>query len=223
MQNPPKTARVIIVGLILIALMGGLIYWQVTGGDISNPLGNFWRIVRTGMPAYSSTPQQGRTILIVNSSESWCELRNGFIMPLAQWVILIAILAISLLYKIIGPDKLEKPRSGAKVERYTQADRFLHWSTAMLFIVMAVTGLSLLLGRLFLIPAFGLWIDSVFLQAAKVLHNYCGPLLLIGIILEVIFWVKFNIPRKIDIEWVKKVSILRQSRRLYDCWPLKGA
>jgi formate dehydrogenase subunit gamma len=71
---------------------------------------------------------------------------------------------------------------------------------------MGVTGLSLLLGRLFLIPVFGLWADSAWLTACKVLHNYCGPFLLLGILLEVIFWVKFNIPAKVDLEWVKKVT-----------------
>ena len=191
--------------LLLIAA-GGFLYWQVTGGDVSNPRANFWRVVRDGLPAYSSTPQQGHTVLIGNSNENWREVRNGFIMPLAQWIILIVLLAIGLLYKIAGPDRLEKSRSGIKVERYAKADRILHWYTAVLFITMAVTGFSLILGRLFLIPVIGLQANSVWLELSKVLHNYCGPLLLIGIMFEVILWMKFNIPQKVDLEWVKKMT-----------------
>jgi len=92
------------------------------------------------------------------------------------------------------------------VERYRLPDRLLHWYTAVLFIFMSLTGLSLLLGRIFLIPFFGLRVDSVYLEACKIVHNYCGPLFLIGIILEVISWMKFNIPQKIDLEWIRKVT-----------------
>lgn len=205
MQNPKKNSR-LIVGIILIALLSGFISWQVTGADLTNPRSNFWRVVRGGDPAYSSTPQQGHTVLIVNSGENWREIRNGFVMPFSQWVLLLALAGIGVMYKFAGPDKLEKPRSGIRIERYGRPDRILHWYTAVLFIIMGVTGLSILLGRIFLIPVFGLWADSVWLTAAKLLHNYCGPLLLIGIVLEAIIWVKFNIPEKVDLEWIKKVT-----------------
>jgi formate dehydrogenase subunit gamma len=205
-QNPKRTARMTFVSVTLTALLGALLYWQVTGADITNPRGNFWRVVREGITSYSSTPQQGHTVLIVNSGENWREIRNGFVMPFSQWVLVLALVGIGLMYKISGPDKLEKPRSGIKIERYARPDRILHWYTAVLFLTMGLTGLSLLLGRIFFIPVVGLAADSLWLTAAKVLHNYCGPLLLIGIALEVVMWVKFNIPRKVDLEWVRKVT-----------------
>ena len=87
---------------------------------------------------------------------------------------------MGLFYLFVGQDKLEKPRSGVMIERYTFGERLLHWYTAVLFITMALTGLSILLGRVALIPIFGHAVVSGYLQAAKVLHNYCGPLLLVG-------------------------------------------
>ena len=57
-----------------------------------------------------------------------------------------------------------------------------------------------------LIPIFGHWLFSGYLQAAKILHNFCGPLLLVGIILEFIIWVRYNIPRKIDLQWFKNMG-----------------
>ncbi|MGV8057245.1 MAG: formate dehydrogenase subunit gamma [Smithellaceae bacterium] len=204
MQTIPKKIRILIWLAIFASLTVGLIYLQAAG--VMNPRGNFWRVVREGIAAYSSTPQQGHTILIVNGGENWREIRNSFVMPLSQWILIGVLVAIGLMYKIIGPEKLEKVRSGIKVERYRLPDRVLHWYTAGLFILMALTGLSLLLGRIFLIPVFGLGADSTYLQFCKVVHNYCGPLLLIGIVLEVVRWVKFNIPEKVDLEWIKKVT-----------------
>ena len=40
-----------------------------------------------------------------------------------------------LFYLFVGKDKLEKPRSGIKIERYTLGERILHWYTALLFVV----------------------------------------------------------------------------------------
>lgn len=197
---------VLVAAVLLLSVWGGMMYYQAVGDDISNPRANFWRVVRQGVPAYTSTPAQGHTVLIQNSGENWRGIRNGFVMPFSQWIIILTLVAIGLMYKIVGPDKLEKPRSGNRIERYTRPDRILHWYTAILFIVMAITGLSILLGRLLFIPVFGLTINSLWLSAAKVLHNYCGPLLLVGIALEFVFWVKFNIPRKVDLEWIKKVT-----------------
>jgi formate dehydrogenase subunit gamma len=205
-QNPRITARTIIVSIILIALAGAFFYSQVIGADSANPRGNFWRVVREGVPAYSSTPQQGHTKLIVNSGENWREIRNGLVVRFSPWIIVAALAGMIMFYLIVGQDKLEKPRSGVKIERYTFSERMLHWYTALLFIIMAVTGLSLLLGRITLIPLFGHWADSAFLQAAKVLHNYCGPLLLVGILLEFVIWVRYNIPRKIDLAWFKNMG-----------------
>jgi formate dehydrogenase subunit gamma len=100
-----------------------------------------------------------------------------------------------------------KTRSpGVKIERFTLGERVLHWYTALLFTTMAVTGLSLLLGRVALIPIFGHPLVSGYLQTTKMLHNYCGPLLLVGILLESLIWVRYNIPKKMDLQWFKNMG-----------------
>ena len=99
------------LGMLLLFLVSWMIYWQADGADISNPRANFWRVVREGVPAYTSTPQQGHTVLIQNGGENWRELRDGLLMRFSQWIPGLALAAIALLYLLLGPDKLEKPRS----------------------------------------------------------------------------------------------------------------
>ena len=200
-----RTVSLLVLGTLLL-LLSGIFYWQAIGADVSNPRANLWRAVREGFPGFTKVSTAGHKILIVNSGENWREFRNSFLMPFAQWIIAVALVVMGLFYMRVGPDKLEKPRSGVKIERYHPWERILHWYTAVLFVIMAITGLSLLLGRIALIPLFGHWADSAYLQASKVLHNYCGPLLLIGIILEFIFWVRYNIPKKMDLNWFKSMG-----------------
>ena len=138
--------------------------------------------MRHGIPGFTTVSSEGHKVLIQNSGENWREVRNLIVMRGSQWVLAVALVAMGLFYAFVGKDRLEKPRSGVKIERFTLGERVLHWYTALIFTIMAITGLSLLLGRLALIPIFGHWAVSGYLEAAKVLHNYCGPLLLIGIL-----------------------------------------
>jgi formate dehydrogenase subunit gamma len=205
-QTVKRTVRLVVLGTLFVFLMSGILYWQAIGADLNNPRANFWRVVRDGFPGFTKVTTAGHKILIINSGEIWREFRNGFLVPFSQWIIAIALVVMGVFYWRVGPDKLEKPRSGVKIERYHPWERVLHWYTAVIFVIMAITGFSLLLGRIVLIPILGHWADSAYLQASKVLHNYCGPLLLIGIFLEVIFWVRYNIPRKTDLDWFKSMG-----------------
>jgi len=202
----PLSIRRLVIIAVILSLAGGMMYLQVIGSDLTNPRANFWRVVRDGVPAYTSTPGEGHTVLIQNSGENWREIRNGIIVRISPWIIVLALMGMAAFYLLVGPEKLEKPRTGIKIIRFTLFERIVHWFTAGLFIIMAVTGLSLLLGRYLFIPLFGHGLTAGYMQAAKVLHNYCGPLLLVGFLVEFVLWVRFNIPKKYDLQWFKSMG-----------------
>ena len=201
-----RRIRLLALGALLLCLAGGVCYWQAVGAGEENPRGNFWRVVRQGNPGFTTVTTQGHKVLIQNAGENWREIRNGFLMRGSQWVLGLALIGMGLFYFFVGTDRLEKPRSGVRIERFTLGERVLHWTTAVLFITMAVTGLSLLLGRLALIPLFGHRAVSGYLQVVKGLHNYCGPLLLVAILLVFLLWVRHNIPKKADLQWFKNMG-----------------
>jgi len=178
---------------------------QAAANQETNPRANFWRAVRKGDAGYTSESGPYTTnVLIQNGGENWRQLRNGPVASIAPWWLAIMLFVIGAFHILVGRSKIREARSGNTVVRWSLSDRVLHWYTATLFIVLAITGLSLLFGRAALIPIFGVAGFSVYADFAKDLHNYLGPFFIVGVLLEIIAWIKYNIPGKVDWEWIRQ-------------------
>jgi len=204
--SPHLSTRRLRVALVvlLVFLLGG--FFMVFAQLENNPRANFWRAVREGVPGYTSVDSEAHKVLIQNSGQNWRQIRNGPMANIAPWVLAAVLAVLGLFYVTAGTDRLEEPRAGVKIKRFTLAERMLHWITAILFILMAITGLSMLFGRAVLIPVLGYSPFSSYLQVSKLVHNYCGPLFLAGILVEIVVWIKDNIPRKLDFIWFKNLG-----------------
>lgn len=174
-----------------------------SGEDGANPRANFWREVRQGVTGTTTAQGPEKGVLIQNGGENWRRIRNGLVAGIGPWVLAVVFLMIVLFYLIKGQDKLEEPPSGEMLQRWSAAERTLHWITAILFILMALTGFSMLFGRAVLIPVFGHPVFSGYLAVAMKIHNYSGPLFLVLIVIETITWFRHNIPKRIDLVWFK--------------------
>ena len=114
------------------------------------------------------------------------------------------IVALGAAYLIMGRLRISKGRSGQKVRRFNSFERFSHWVTAVSFVALALTGLNITFGKLVLLPMIGPEAFSSLSQAAKYVHNFVSAAFVIGLVLIVALWIKDNIPRKVDIDWVKQ-------------------
>jgi formate dehydrogenase subunit gamma len=168
-----------------------------------NPRANFWRAVREGEAGTTTSASEGHKVLIQNGGQNWRQIRNGLMAGIAPWLLAVVVFAIGVFFVIVGKDRLEEPRSGVTIPRFSLFVRILHWSTAALFILLALTGLSMLFGRAVLIPVFGLGAFAAYMQTGLLVHNFSGPLFFAGILLEAIAWAKDNIPKKMDLVWFK--------------------
>lgn len=198
----------ILVGT-LVAPLGGYVYVAYAQEEESaawqNPRGESWRDARQGNEGYTSASGPYVTNnLIQNGGENWRNLRNGPVASYMAWLMAVALLAIGAFYLLVGRNRLDEPRSGRKVLRWRGWERTLHWFTAISFILMAITGLSLLYGRAVLIPLLGHTGFAAWAEFAKVLHNLLGPLFTVAVLLLIISFIKDNIPNRTDIEWFKK-------------------
>lgn len=206
----------ILVGSMALPLTGYL-YVAVTEAQADeqaevnhpgeNPRANYWRAVRQGVEGYTAASGPYTTdSLIINTGEIWREARNGPIATFAPWVLAAVLLAIALFYLVFGSKKLSHPPSGRMMLRWTAGERLLHWYTAILFIILAITGLSMLFGRAALVPVLGLKGFSVWAEISMTLHNYLGPLFMVGIIIEVVIWFRYNTFKSYDMKWFKQAG-----------------
>jgi len=174
------------------------------GADDQNVRANFWRAVREGDSGYSAVKGPEANVLIQNGGENWRALRNGPMRTYATWLMAGTLLVIALFFLVRGRIRISSGKSGETVPRWNAFERALHWYTAILFLVLLVTGLSLLFGRALLIPVIGKDAFAAYAGLAKDLHNYLGPFFAAGLVLELLIWVRHNIPNATDMAWFAK-------------------
>lgn len=178
---------------------------ESVANEQTNPRANFWRAVRDQNAGYTAASGPYTTnVLIQNGGQNWRHVRNGAVASILPWVLALVVLAMGAYHVLHGRNELERRPSGRVVPRWTLAERVLHWYTATLFIILAITGLSLLFGRGVLIPVIGLRANSAWAIFSMGLHNYLGPFFLVGMLLEIVVWFKYNLLRSYDWDWLRK-------------------
>ena len=149
-------------------------------------------------------PNERARVLEQPAGRQWDHFHEVTLHWLGAIVILGMIAALGAAYLIIGRLRISKGRSGVKVSRFNSFERFSHWLTAVSFVVLGLTGLNITFGKLVLLPMIGPEAFSSLAQAAKYVHNFVSPAFVIGLALIVALWIRDNIPRKVDIDWVKQ-------------------
>lgn len=169
-----------------------------------NPRANYWRAVKGGVPGYSAVQGPESGVLITAGGPEWLQTREGTLGKYLPWGI-VGMAVILLLYHLIhGRNKLDHQPSGRKVKRWNWLDRLVHWTTAISFIALAITGLSMLIGKTLLIPLLGKAGFSMWAQASITVHNVLGPVFSVGIVLMIVMWVWHNFPNATDVAWFKQ-------------------
>jgi formate dehydrogenase subunit gamma len=120
-------------------------------------------------------------------------------------MVLGVIAALAAYQLIIGGSKLEH-RTGRMILRWTMVDRVLHWYVAVTFIVLAITGLSLLWGRHVLIPVLGKEGFAAWAGVAKPIHDYLALPFIAGLVVILLKFFKQSLPAKYDLQWLKQVG-----------------
>jgi formate dehydrogenase subunit gamma len=94
--------------------------------------------------------------------------------------------------------------SGRLIERFNSAERMVHWTMALSFVALAVSGIILLFGKHILMPLFGASMFSWTAQAMKAVHNFIGPLFIFSLVAFFFLYVRDNIFKSYDFAWLSK-------------------
>jgi len=170
-----------------------------------NPRAETWRAVRGGVEGYSAVSGQETGVLIQNGGQNWRELRSGPIMFYGGSLIIAVILAILAKHIVAGKDKLES-RTGRTITRWSMFERVMHWYVAISFIILSITGLSLIFGRSLLIPLMGKEGFAAWAGLAKPIHDYLALPFAAGLVLLMLMWIGKNVPKSYDFQWLKSLG-----------------
>jgi formate dehydrogenase subunit gamma len=176
-----------------------------------------WRAVReSGQNAGTTTlpgAEQGVLIQslvqypgsrVATAGEAWRQVRNRWIIPYGGSLFLIVALAIAMFYWRKGPLGGHLPDTGRVIERFTYFERATHWSVAISFVVLALSGLVMAFGKFFLLPVLGATLFGWLSYALKTLHNFAGPLFAVAMVVFIVTYIKDNIPGANDLAWLAK-------------------
>jgi formate dehydrogenase subunit gamma len=174
------------------------------------PLNNapVWREVRKGENAYQTSQVRGieSTVLVQSQGDTWRRIRNGPITVYGGWLIVIVAAAIALFYWRKGAIHLHGKPTGRMIERFSPWDRIIHWSAAISFVILAVSGIVMLFGKYILLPMFGYRLFSWLAILSKTLHNFVGPLFALCVVLLFATFVRDNLPKLYDFNWFAKLG-----------------
>jgi formate dehydrogenase subunit gamma len=149
-----------------------------------------------------SIPDANSSGLIKPGNKGWASTHTGTVRILSIAAIVGAVVVLLAFYLIRGRIRVDGGMSGIRILRFSAFERFAHWLMAGSFIVLALTGLNLVLGRIIILPWLGEGAFSTLTTWGKISHNYVGWAFMLGLILSFLVWVAHNIPDKLDARWL---------------------
>lgn len=174
---------------------------------VKNPATDLWRAVRQRNADISGVSQvKGPTsdTLIDVSGQEWRDFRRSKLIPYSAYALGGVLLVIALFRLIRGKIKIKEGRSGKKLHRFTGFQRFVHWSVAILFIVLGLTGVILTLGRFGLLPLIGKETFGTLAVLGRTVHNYLGPVFSVMLVIMLFTFIKGNFGNWTDLKWFAK-------------------
>lgn len=198
----------LLIGMTLILpLIPYAVAYVQEGGAVRNPGTELWRNVRQRDQAVVGQTQATNVdagTLINRAGEDWRRFRMEKLVPWGAMLLGGILGVIVLFYLIRGSVRLPGGRSGKRILRFTLNERIVHWFTAVMFWILALSGLITLYGRYVLIPLLGPEGFSVTASASLMAHNTLGPIFLVAILALFVTFVKNNFFSRIDWQWLAK-------------------
>ena len=179
----------------------------------------FWRGVHESgsKPGISNLPGAEKGVLVqpfvqypgsrvTNAGEAWRQVRNQWIVPYGGALVVIALLALLLFYLAKGPLGHATNTGARRIERFTHFERAAHWSNAIAFSVLAISGIVMAFGKFFLMPVMGHVLFGWLTYVLKTAHNFFGPLFVVSLLIVIVTFVRDELPQRGDLTWLARLG-----------------
>src|SRR5262245_22521243 len=166
------------------------------------PLNNapVWKEVRSGLPQITTVQGQETNVLIQPSGQTWRAVRVPIVLY-GGLLFALSIVGLAVFYAARGKMTVERGPDNRVIERFKPMDRYAHWLLAITWVILAITGLVLSLGKSVLLPLIGFTLFSWLAAFSKNLHNFVGPILIIAIPWLFIRFIRDNGIGMEDFRW----------------------
>jgi formate dehydrogenase subunit gamma len=158
------------------------------------------------MSQYASLPGRDTNILIQVTGREWRAFHNGPLTQYAGWLIALVFATIMAFYLWKGPVRLQRPPTGRTIERFSRVERTSHWTMAICFVALAVSGTAILWGKYLILPWLGYSGYSWLMIILKTLHNFVGPLFIVSLAISFLLFVRDNFWRSYDFKWLVRLG-----------------
>jgi formate dehydrogenase subunit gamma len=118
-------------------------------------------------------------------------------------IIALALLGLFGYYAWRGPIGLHGKPTGRLIQRFSDLDRAVHWTIAISFVLLALSGLIITFGKYVLLPVFGYTLFSWLAILAKNLHNFVAPVFFVSLPVFIVLFIRDNLPKMYDFQWIK--------------------
>ena len=175
----------------------------------------FWRAVRESgaEKGISNLPGAEKGVLIqsftqypgaryATAGQAWRQVRNEWLIPYGGALLLITVLAIALFFFAKGSIGGHERDTGRMIERFTYFERAAHWSNAIAFCILAISGLVMAFGKFVLLPVIGYTLFGWLTYTLKTAHNFAGPVFAVSLVVVFVTFVRDNVPSREDITWL---------------------
>ena len=151
-----------------------------------------------------SIPDVMASSLIQPAGRDWRDFHRSKL-PMIGGVVILGMLALLAIFLMVrGRIRVDHGFSGIKILRFASFERFTHWLTASCFVVLALSGLNISFGRILILPLFGANAFATMSTYAKYAHDYLAFPFMLGLAIMFLIWIKDNIPRRVDLQWIKQ-------------------
>jgi formate dehydrogenase subunit gamma len=172
-----------------------------TLGGASDP--ELWRALRYGSADVTvSSGGQVASVLMQDGGMRWLLFRQGPLATYGGYLLLGTLGFLALFYLLRGRIRIDGEKTGRTITRFKAVERFGHWLLAGSFILLGITGLITLFGRMAIIPLIGHDAFAPIAQASKWIHNNVSWAFMIALVMVFVMWVVHNIPNKTDLKWI---------------------
>lgn len=172
-----------------------------TLGGASDP--ELWRAMRYGSADITVTSRSpAADVLIQDRGMWWLNFRSGPLAKYGAYLLGGTLVLLALFFLIRGRIRIDGEKAGRTITRFSSFERFGHWLLAGSFLVLGVTGLITLFGRMALIPLFGKDLFATLALGSKWVHNNVAWAFMLGLLIIIVNWTLHNIPNRHDLKWL---------------------